>query len=95
MERICGECIHYQHGVLENPCSKNTRYVGYLKTGCFYWSEDDSEVDEDSVTKVCAKCGKELPLSMFYKDIKTSDKYSGLCKICKPYKGKKTKRREI
>lgn len=33
-------------------------------------------------TKVCKKCGKELPLTMFYTNRATKDGYTPLCKRC-------------
>lgn len=33
-------------------------------------------------TKVCAKCGKELPVELFNKSNKTEDGYSQKCKDC-------------
>lgn len=33
-------------------------------------------------TKICSKCGRELPLSEFYKNARTSDGYYYACKDC-------------
>lgn len=33
-------------------------------------------------TKVCAKCGKELPVELFNKSNKTEDGYGNICKDC-------------
>ena len=94
MTNICGECMHYKTGHLENPCDKNNRFCGYLKEmPCF--EEREGESIEHTLTKVCAKCGQERPVSMFYKTRTTEDKLSNLCKICKPYAGKRPKRKTI
>lgn len=36
----------------------------------------------ENETKICSKCGRELPLSKFYKHPTTSDGYSTQCKEC-------------
>lgn len=33
-------------------------------------------------TKICAKCGKELPLTAFFKHGHTKDGYRNVCKAC-------------
>ena len=33
-------------------------------------------------TKVCKKCGRELPLSDFYTNSKAKDGYATYCKVC-------------
>ena len=47
-------------------------------------------------TKVCSKCGKELPLKDFYADGKASDKRQSICKACKQkaYRIRKAQRAE-
>lgn len=94
MERICGECTNYLHGQTENPCAKGNRYVGYLQQNKTCWEKTKGEVNEDSVTKICAKCGKAQPIKLFYKTKRTKDKLSNVCKVCKPYEGKR-KRKNI
>lgn len=74
--KICGNCVHYMSGQLENPCAKNPKYVGYLREGCGSWSETEEEY-RIIKTRVCNKCGKELPMIMFTRN-------SFLCKNCKP-----------
>ena len=91
---ICAECKHYKTGHLINPCEKNNRFCGYLKQmQCFEERED--EVVEETRTKVCAKCGKTHPVSMFYRSKVTEDGLSALCKLCKPYAGRRVKRKTI
>lgn len=91
--------MHYQHGVLHNPCVKNSRYVGYLKEGCRFWQKEVGTIDEGTITKKCSICGRELPLDMFYQTRLTKDCYSDACRDCKPgywisKYGKKNKKHE-
>ena len=89
MNRICGECMHYRLGQLENPCDKGNKTCGYLQENKNCWEQEEGEAIGDTRTKVCAKCGKELPAGMFYRYAYSKDKLSNLCKSCKPYSGKK------
>lgn len=93
MKRICGECALYRHGDIENPCEKGDRYCGYLLENKPCWkAREDDEVDE--ATKVCAKCGRELPISEFYKTKRTKDNLSNVCKICMPHPWLRRKRKK-
>lgn len=85
MNKICGECAHYLHGQLENPCAKGNRFVGYLLENKVCWESKEGESDEATATKVCAKCGKELSVKMFYKTKLTPDHLTNVCKLCKPH----------
>lgn len=91
MNRICGECCHYREGNLENPCDKGNKYCGYLIEGKTCWEAREGEADTDSLTKVCSRCGKILPLKMFYKTRLTNDKLTAECKICNPHHWHKMK----
>ena len=84
MDRICYNCCHYQQGQIENPCSKNPRYVGYLREGCRLWSEQERGIDENNATKRCVICGKVLPVKMFHQTKETKDGLTDACKDCKP-----------
>lgn len=95
MNRICGECMHWKRGELENPCENGIKLCGYLHEDKPCWEQEEGQAVGDDRTKVCAKCGKELPVSMFYRYIFSADKLSALCKVCKPYKGKKSKAKEL
>ena len=77
IDKLCCNCIYYLHGQLENPCAKNSNYVGYLREGCWRWK---SEKGEDEVyMKRCSRCGEELPTTMFARYKK---QYTNLCKNC-------------
>lgn len=84
IEKYCGNCGHYQHGQLENPCSINPKYVGYLKEGCPRW-EERTTVEENRSQRVCRKCGQVKHIREF------TSPSSFVCKACKPMIGKKRK----
>ena len=43
---------------------------------------ESSEITESKKTKVCKVCGKELPIEMFRKNIKSKDGYTDTCIDC-------------
>lgn len=50
-----------------------------------YAGDNDGPADMDPApaqTKVCKKCGRELPLSEFGKHSKTADGYNSTCRSC-------------
>lgn len=79
--RVCCDCVHYQHGNLEDPCRLGDRYAGYLRSGCFRWKSYSNESVEIQ-KKVCAKCGQEKPITDFGTCRKTVDKLNKLCRVC-------------
>lgn len=85
MKNICYDCVHYRRGDIESPCAKSNRYAGYLKENMKCWEAKEGDIEEDSVKKVCAKCGKLLPLRMFYKKKDTPDNLSAVCRDCNPH----------
>lgn len=40
-------------------------------------------METQSATKVCSRCGRELPISEFYKSPRCADGHVGQCKRCK------------
>lgn len=46
-------------------------------------------------TKICSKCGKELPLSDFYKNKAQPDGHSNYCKTCQYEFLKKSRQRKV
>lgn len=91
MNKICGECLHYRHGDLETPCEKGNRFCGYLRENMSCWESKEEESAEATATKVCAKCGKELSVKMFYKTRNTPDNLTNVCKLCNPHHWHKEK----
>ena len=52
---------------------------------------------QDTEKKICGKCGKELPLTEFYRDYRREGRYKPICKACwairkKEYKEKNRER---
>ena len=48
-------------------------------------------MEENVLTKKCAKCGRELPISEFYKNNRTKAGYCYYCKSCHDESVKKSK----
>lgn len=40
-------------------------------------------METQAATKVCSRCGRELPISEFYKNPQCTDGHIGQCKRCK------------
>lgn len=87
--KYCCECIHYLHGVLENPCKYNMRSVGYLNQGCWRW-ESENGTGVEMPTKKCSICGEVKEIAEFVYD---KGKYTHYCKACRlVYKERKKRR---
>ena len=64
----------------ENICDKTGKVVPFLaQKECFETKEIEME---EKRTKVCKVCGKELPIEMFRKNIKSKDGYTDTCIDC-------------
>ena len=64
----------------ENICDKTGKVVPFLaQKECFETKEIEME---EKRTKVCKICGKELPIEMFRKNIKSKDGYTDTCIEC-------------
>lgn len=64
----------------ENICDKTGKVVPFLaQKECFETKEIEME---EKRTKVCKVCGKELPIDMFRKNIKSKDGYTDTCIDC-------------
>ena len=48
-------------------------------------------MEENVLTKKCTKCGRELPISEFYKNNRTKDGYCYYCKSCHDESVKKSR----
>lgn len=81
MRNVCGECARYRRMPnYENICDKTGKVVPFLaQKDCF--EIKDIEMEEKR-TKVCKVCGKELPIEMFRKNIKSKDGYTDTCIEC-------------
>ena len=81
MRNVCGECARYRlKPNQENICDKTGKVVPFLaQKECF----EPKEIEmEEKRTKVCKVCGKELPIEMFRKNIKSKDGYTDTCIDC-------------
>jgi hypothetical protein len=85
MKGLCCECIHYLHGVVNEPCAKHNKRVGYLKEGCWRWETNKDAEEKEMPTKKCAECGQVLPIEEFYANAHSKDRLSACCKKCKPW----------
>ena len=96
-ERICRYCIHYHPDRLEGNCDcgrihpeKAVRLydVGPLQPGCQTWTDqqpqtnDTMEEKTTPITKVCPKCGRELPSEAFNKKARSKDGLQDYCREC-------------
>ena len=81
MSNICGECARYRLKLnCENICDKTGKVVPFLaQKECFETKEIEME---EKRTKVCKVCGKELPIEMFRRNIKSKDGYTDTCIDC-------------
>ena len=81
MRNVCGECARYRlKPNCENICDKTGKVVPFLaQKECFETKEIEME---EKRTKVCKVCGKELPIEMFRKNIKSKDGYTDTCIEC-------------
>lgn len=81
MRNVCGECARYRlMPNCENICDKTGKVVPFLaQKECFETKEIEME---EKRTKVCKVCGKELPIDMFRKNIKSKDGYTDTCIDC-------------
>lgn len=81
MSNICGECARYRiMPYCENICNKTGKVVPFLaQKECFETKDIDME---EKRTKVCKVCGKELPIEMFRKNVKSKDGYTDTCIEC-------------
>jgi len=77
----CGSCKHYVHNPVTGPsCRKTGKLVSYLNQAeCWEAPGDDAPV---VLTKVCNRCHRELPLTMFSRNHTRKDGYQCQCKDC-------------
>ena len=91
---ICGDCHHFSDVGRCRICATSKReYVGFFADACPLFTrepeqpapETKKEMEKETpTTKVCKKCGRELPLEQFHKN------RWGYTKVCKECKAGKT-----
>ena len=86
-DRVCGDCALYIYG---GWCAEKRREIGFLWEACNKWKDKHEEQTprEDTMeqttptTKVCKRCGRELPLEAFGKTVRSKDGYQSNCREC-------------
>jgi len=89
---ICGDCHHFSDvGRCRIPSTSKREYVGFFADACPLFTrepeqkpapEPKKEMENEKptpTTKVCKKCGRELPLEQFHKN---RWGYTQVCKEC-------------
>lgn len=84
MDRDCGSCGYYAMTSLHGPwCSTHRKEVSPLKEHNKCWTDPSDMPDENGgMTKVCSKCGRELPIANFGRHSRTKDGYQPCCREC-------------
>ena len=85
-DRVCGGCAFYRKG---GYCEARRKDVGPLWEACNHYTtnetpkpQDTLEKTETPTTKVCKRCGRELPLEAFGKTVRSKDGYQSNCREC-------------
>lgn len=81
----CVDCKHFGHHKFSGEfiCTKTGRAVGMLNNkDCFTPKTTDMENQDTPKTKVCKRCGRELPVTEFGKHCKTKDGLQPYCREC-------------
>lgn len=83
-DRVCGGCAHYRAG---GSCVERRKDVGYLWTACAQFTTEtpkpqDTMEKTTPTTKVCKKCGRELPAEAFNRHAKSRDGLQPYCREC-------------
>jgi len=79
MGNNCGNCKHYLEVPLLGPtCRKTGKAVSFLAEKDCFTEKDGGEV----LTKVCARCHRELPITEFHRNRTRKDGYQRECKEC-------------
>ena len=87
-ERTCASCDHYIRGRLEMNCSAGGGSMGStgpLRAACPKYEPKNTDTTMEKATpqtKVCKKCGRELPRDQFNKHSRSRDGIQPYCKEC-------------
>lgn len=80
---ICANCRNYRPGKLEFNCREKGTVGPLWKMPCFEKIVNDMEIDENAPKmKTCSRCGKELPLEKFGRNVRAADGYQKICLDC-------------
>ncbi len=92
----CSECSFFRgDGLCKNPQVRK-REVGYFQKACAKFVERETTKQTETPTdimemntqtsapqtKVCERCGRELPLDQFDRHYATKDKHTKICHEC-------------
>ena len=83
MDKICGTCGHCRNTHDGPYCYKSgyPRPVSPIRVmDC--WVDPADVEKEPQATKVCSKCGRELPIANFGRHSRTKDGYQPCCREC-------------
>lgn len=84
-EHVCGQCAHYIKG---GYCGRDGRRdVGFLWDACRHFTTEKQETTMETqktipATKVCKRCGRELPAEAFGRHARSGDGLQPYCKEC-------------
>ncbi len=76
----CGYCKHYLPG--KALCGLTKKEVGFLEVKPCYEANTNMEENNETKTKVCKRCGRELPLHEFGRHARTADGLQVYCRQC-------------
>ena len=76
----CGYCKHYLPG--KALCGLTKKEVGFLEVKPCYEANTNMEENNEIKTKVCKRCGRELPLHEFGRHARTADGLQVYCRQC-------------
>lgn len=80
---ICANCRNYLPGKLEFNCREKGTVGPLWKMLCFEKIVNDMEIDANAPKmKTCSRCGKELPLEKFGRNVRAADGYQKICLDC-------------
>ena len=105
----CGECIHFRPDRFNGfVCTKTGRPAGLLQSkDCFTpkdtkmdtkeikKTDDTNPTDTETKTKVCKRCGRELPLHEFGRHARTADGLQVYCRECSKQAMMRTRRAKV
>ena len=107
---ICGDCSEYRvlnNG--QNYCHKTKKVTGYLQQKeCFTPKDTKMETEyikktddtfttdtEQVKTKVCKRCGKDLPIHEFARHARAADGHQVYCRECQKAAMMRTRRAKV
>lgn len=89
----CGYCKHYLPG--KALCGLTKKEVGFLEVKPCYEANTNMEENNETKTKVCKRCGRELPLHEFGRHARTADGLQVYCRECSKQAMMRTRRAKV